>query len=106
MRDLTRRRPLTEGPGAARLEVRIDHFLLDGVGPIDASALETAIHLELGRLLGGGSAGGGSEPELRSEGSTIEIPAGAAAEVVGARIAQVVHRAVAPHIAPEGKGRR
>ena len=106
MRDLTRTRPpAARHEDPARLEVHIDHLVLDGVEAVDASALEAAIRLELERRLAEGGSAGIPQAPRRYAGAPIEVPPGAPADVVGARIAEVVHEAVALHIAPEGEGR-
>jgi hypothetical protein len=54
VRDLTRTRPAAaRSLGPARLEIGIEQLVLEGVEAFDASALESAIALEVGRLLAG-----------------------------------------------------
>ena len=77
-----------------RIEVEIEALVLDGVRPGDAEIVGAALERELGRLARerGLPEGGPARPGP----AQVELRAGEPPELLGARLADVIHGRLAP----------
>ena len=76
----------------ARVELRIDHLVLEGVERADAPAVAAAVERELGRLLTAEQGWGSGVSRDRIDAGAIDLPDRGPPELLGARIARAVHR--------------
>ena len=76
----------------ARVELRIDQLVLEGVERADAPAIAAALERELGRLLAAEPGWGSGVSRDRIDAGAIDLPGRGSPELLGARIAQAVHR--------------
>jgi hypothetical protein len=81
-------------PTPARVELRIDQLVLEGVERADAPAVAAAVERELGRLLTAERGWGSDQRRDRIDAGAIDLPGRGSPELLGARIARAVHRGI------------